>query len=241
MKFIKTLLAAASTAAITACTPPAHPTKTDPYASFNRKMFAVNMALDHLILRPVAKTYVFLTPMPLRLGVRNAYHNIAEPITVGNDLLQGKLSFALADTGRFILNSTFGLFGLFDIASKMGLPPHRNDFGMTLSYYSGQQPTYLVLPFFGPSTFNSTFGRVPDYFMYPTNYLLSSRESLYLQAGNVLSARASFLDADDLLDNSFDPYAFMRDFYLKHREMAIAANKMSYSAYRKAYYQNSEQ
>jgi len=141
-KWIFILLCSIFLMTLTACT--RSPNPKDPYESFNRKVYAFNQVFDTLIAKPVAKTYTTIVPPPLQAGVSNFYDNFWTPTTIANDILQGKFGYAVADTWRFLINSTVGILGLFDVASHMkGLPKHYEDLGLTFAYWSGNEGASL--------------------------------------------------------------------------------------------------
>jgi phospholipid-binding lipoprotein MlaA len=194
----------------------------DPYENFNRAIFAFNQDIDHLVLRPIAKVYNRITPPPLQTGINNAFSNIGEITTLPNDLLQGKIKYVFLDFWRFFFNSTIGIGGLFDVASHIGLPKHRNSFGLTLAYWSGKnsKSPYLVLPFFGSSTFRSAFGLPVDFLTSPYPYIHPTTS--YIAEGlMIVNMRSSFLPADKLLDDAFDPYIFARNAYLQRHNKVL--------------------
>ena len=204
----------------------------DPYENFNRVMFAFNQDIDHLVYRPVSKVYRTIIPPPLKRGISNFFDNIAELTTLPNDILQGKIKYVFVDIWRFAINSTFGIGGLFDVASKVGLPKHYEDFGMTLAYWSGgTKSPYLMIPFIGPSTFRTGYSLPFDLIAAPWPYLNSTIgwAAFGLKYVNV---RTKFLDSDTLVDNAFDPYIFVRNAYLQHREAQIKANMTNGSNHR---------
>jgi phospholipid-binding lipoprotein MlaA len=197
----------------------------DPYEKFNRAMFSFNDHLDRWILRPVAVGYDKVTPTPLHQGITNFFDNLDTLTSIPNDLLQGKTAYFTADTWRFIVNSTLGIGGLFDIATRFGLPKHHEDFGLTLAYWSGPndlkpQP-YLVLPFLGSSTTRDAFGKIPDAATWPFNYIYPQYYSLGVEAVYYVNLRASLLPADKLVNEAFDPYIFVRSAYLQSRNHQI--------------------
>lgn len=200
----------------------------DPYERFNRFTFAFNQCIDHLALRPIAKVYDTITPPPLREGVTNIYNNVDELQTMANDILQGKIRYAFVDFWRLVINSTIGIGGLFDVASRMGLPKHYEDFGMTLAYWSGgTKSPYLVLPIIGPSTFRAGLGMLADISTKPTVYI-TPRWIRYASFGlYAINTRARLLAADKLIDTAFDPYVFVRNAYLQKRNQLIAKNQKS--------------
>ncbi len=201
--------------------------KVDPYVKMNRFFFAFNTDLDHLVFRPVAAVYSTITPPPLQKGVTNALANVREITTFPNDILQGKVRYAFVDVFRFLINSTVGIGGLFDVASRMGLPKHVNDFGLTLADWEGYKykSPYLVLPILGPNTFRSGFGQIPDLFFSPFPYVEPSWISWAVLGLKLVDIRARLSPADKLIDNSFDPYVFVRNAYLQQRERDIENNK----------------
>ena len=212
---------------LTACARKPSNAAVDPYENFNRVIFAFNQDIDHLIYRPVSKIYRGITPRPLRKGVTNFFDNVGELTTMPNDLLQGKVKYVFLDFWRFVVNSTFGVGGLFDVATKWGLKKHYNDFGMTLAYWGGKANSpYLQIPFLGPSTFRDGLGLAFDYGMSPYPYLPSEWQ-YSLQGVNLINIRTQLLPTDKLVDNAFDPYIFVRNAYLQHRRAAIIANNQS--------------
>lgn len=210
---------------LTACATsnPADP--NDPYEAYNKNMFLFNGAMDHLYLKPISKVYQTITPMPLRLGINNALDNLRQPVNVINSLLQGKFSQAGEGLLRFIFNSTFGVLGLFDISTKLGLPEHYQDFGMTLSYWQDStEPTYFILPLLGPNSVHSSIGLPVDYLMYPTTFTTSISQQELLLSLKAVTLREKYLAASDLVENAFDPYSFLRNAYLQHRRKQLADN-----------------
>lgn len=201
----------------------------DPYEKFNRFTFAFNQDLDHLVFRPVAKVYDTLAPPPLKKGITNFFDNIQEITTFPNDILQGKIRFAFVDFWRFVINSTIGIGGLFDVASRMGLPKHYEDFGMTLAVWDGgHKSPYLVLPVLGSSTFRAGFGKIFDVGMSPYPYIRPRAIGWTAEGVRLLNERAKLLAANKLIDTAFDPYVFVRNAYLQRREKLIRKNMKPY-------------
>lgn len=205
--------------------PVAHKDPRDPWEATNRKIFAFDMKLARKVAIPVGHAYQRVVPQVVRAGVGNFYDNMVYPITFVNDLLQGKFKPFLTDTGRFLMNSTVGLGGLFDPASRTGvLPKNDNDFGVTLGTWGAGPGPYLVLPFVGPSDVRDTAGRVPDWFMSPTWYIDTLWVWLSLDAGYTIDLDSrTLIPAYDLLESQhpFDEYAFARNAYLQQREFKI--------------------
>lgn len=197
---------------------------SDPYEPFNRRVHDFNMAFDATMLKPPAKLYKAIIPAPIRTGVNNFYMNINMITTVANDLLQADLSYALKDTWRFLINSTLGIGGLFDVADRFGLPSHSNDVGLTLAKWGYKNSSYLVIPFLGPSTFRDGAGMLVEYtvlspypYIHYDNYVV-----LYsLAALRFVDLRAQYLETDQVLAEALDKYTFLRDAYLQNRNYRI--------------------
>ncbi|WP_205620000.1 VacJ family lipoprotein [Dasania marina] len=191
----------------------------DPWESLNRKVFVFNDTADRYVLAPVARGYRAVTPDPVETGISNVFSNFLEITTIANDLLQFEFARAGADTGRFLINSTIGILGIFDVASKVGLEKHDQDFGLTLAAWGLDSGPYVVLPMIGPSTLRDGFGVVvdgatSDY----SNELNHIRTRNQVKAAQIVDKRASLLKAEDLL--SGDRYIFIRDVYLQRRDAA---------------------
>ncbi len=193
----------------------------DPLEPLNRGVYRFNDAVDRAIARPVAKVYHDQLPDPIRSGISNAIDNLAYPTTIVNDLLQAKWRAALNDIGRFLLNSTFGLGGLFDPASKEGLDKNDEDFGQTLGKWGVPPGPYLVLPFFGPSTLRDGPMIYPERYTDLRGYLGDWETKWTLIAVGALDTRSELLSVDQALRNAYDPYLFVRDAYLQRREYQV--------------------
>lgn len=195
----------------------------DPIEGFNRAMYAFNDAMDTYVLKPVAKAYREVLPSPVRTGVSNFFGNLHDPVIMLNNLLQGKVVNAISDLGRFIVNTIVGIFGLFDVASEIGLEKHNEDFGQTLGKWGVDEGFYVVLPFIGPSTLRDTGGDVVDWQVYPPNLMEegSTRDKLYIL--EAIDRRAKLLDASDILDQAGgqDPYVFVREAYRQRRKNLV--------------------
>jgi phospholipid-binding lipoprotein MlaA len=209
--------------------------KADPrdrFERFNRSVYKFNTALDHAILRPVAREYVKVTPQPVRTGINNVLTNLAYPVTLVNSFLQGKFHDGMSDAARLLVNSTIGIGGLFDPASGMGLDRHQADFGQTMGRWGMHSGPYLMLPFLGPSTVRDGFGLVPDYLLLheiETVKLFDNNE--YVEWGlfalGTVNRRSQLLDEDRILDSAYDPYAFLRNAYLQRRDYLIHDGNVS--------------
>jgi len=198
----------------------------DPLESMNRGIYAFNDAADNAVFKPVATAYKTVTPSPIRKGISNFFNNLKSLTTILNDLLQLKFAHAFTDAGRFVINSTFGLAGLIDVAGMDGIEARQEDFGQTLGHWGVGSGAYLVLPFIGPSTLRDTTGFVVDTATSDpityTHNIGKVRLHNQLRAVQFLDKRASLLEAKDILDSaSLDPYAFMRDSYLQRRASQV--------------------
>lgn len=198
----------------------------DPLESVNRGVYKFNDITDKVIIKPVATGYKAITPSPVRKGVNNFFNNLGSLTTVLNDLLQLKFASAFTDAGRFVINSTFGLAGLIDVAGMDNIAQHKEDFGQTLGYWGAGNGAYLVLPILGPSSLRDTTGLVFDTFTSdPVQYLQRHdvAASNWTRAAQLLDKRTELLDAKDLVDEaSLDSYAFTRDAYMQRRNSLIA-------------------
>ena len=191
----------------------------DPWETMNRKTNSFNDGIDRAILRPIASGYDRVLPNPIRRGIRNIFHNIGTPAVALNQLLQGKGREAFSDLGRFLLNSTVGIGGIFDVATSAGLKYHEEDFGQTFSVWGIGNGPYFVIPFRGPSTTTHATGMLLDAFTNPIR-LISQDSVRYGTFGlYYVDLRAELLSADALL--SGDEYLFLRDAYMQRREFLV--------------------
>jgi phospholipid-binding lipoprotein MlaA len=194
----------------------------DPLEGYNRAMFAVNDTVDWALFKPVARAYKWVTPAPLRGMVRNFFANLEDPFIGVNNMLQGKFLDGWGDWARFAFNTVFGVLGINDVASEMGLEKHNEDFGQTFGVWGAGDGAYLVLPFFGPSTLRDTGGLVLDLAADPVSRHRPVDESNAATAMRIVSRRADLLDASRVLEEAaFDKYLFMRDAYLQRRRSLI--------------------
>jgi phospholipid-binding lipoprotein MlaA len=204
----------------------AHPARaapsSDPLEPFNRAMYTFNDVFDRALLKPLATGYRYVIPSPVRRGVGNFFSNLRAPTTFINDLLQGKPARARQTLDRFLLNSSVGLFGLIDIATPLGKPPHEEDYGQTLAVWGVPSGPYLVLPFLGPSTVRDSIGKIPEFYIadplwQPGNLTVTvARFSLRL-----IDLRSRLLGVDRILQMQVDPYLFLRETYLQQRSAQI--------------------
>lgn len=193
----------------------------DPWESFNRKTYAVNKAVDKVVVRPFAVVYQHVVPNVMKAGVGNFFDNLGEITTILNDILQGKIRQAGHDSGRFLLNSTVGLAGLVDVASKMKLERHEEDFGQTLAVWGVKKGPYMILPLFGPTTLRDGVGSMVDSRSDPILYVDPTRSRNQLWAGRLIDKRYGLLDSEKYLTDALDEYSFVRDAYMQRREYLI--------------------
>src|SRR3990167_2493592 len=204
---------------LTSCARPVNPdSSVDPYEKINRHSFTVNRAIDSLLFRPLATTYAAILPGFARQGISNAFDNFEDVTTIANDILQARFKQAGSDTGRILINTTYGIGGLFDVASKMGIKKHYEDCGLTLAYWGQHQSAYFNIPIIGPSTFRDAFGKVVDLFaLSPWPYIRPFSADYGLYGVYLLDVRSQLLPANQLIAQAFDPYVFVRDAYLQTR------------------------
>lgn len=203
-----------------------YPANPDPLEKFNRHIFTFNEKVDKVVLKPVAQTYKAVVPKPVDEGVTNFFSNINDVVVVTNDILQLKFKQAATDTTRLLLNSTLGIFGVFDIASKVGLPKHQEDFGQTLGYWGFGSGPYLVLPFFGPSSLRDLTGRGVDILADPRVYYADQAhlQNFFMASDvvKIVDMRADYLDMEQVLDTAaLDRYTYLRDAYLQRRQYLV--------------------
>jgi phospholipid-binding lipoprotein MlaA len=194
----------------------------DPFERYNRAMFTFNKTVDDKVLKPVATGYVNVVPSLIRTAIGNFFGNIGDVWTSVNNYLQGKPRDGTSDIARVVLNSTFGIAGLIDVATPAGLTKHEEDFGQTLGVWGVQSGSYLVLPIFGSSTVRDGLAKPVDLYVDPINSIESVRVENSLRALRLTDDRAALLDSSRLLDAAaLDPYQFARDAYLQRRESRV--------------------
>jgi len=220
MKFLAILLAGL---ALTGCAtlPSGKPDPRDPWERMNRTTHAFNDAVDRTIGKPAAKAYVKVMPRFVRTGISNVFNNLNTLNTIVNDVLQGKMHQAGNDSARFLLNTTFGIGGLYDAASKAGLEFNDEDFGQTFGKWGMKPGPYIVWPVLGPSTARDSVGKVVDQFTYPVTYLEDDSTRYIIRGVSLLDMRAGLLDLDAQLDRSYDRYSFVRNAWLQRREFQV--------------------
>jgi phospholipid-binding lipoprotein MlaA len=190
-------------------------------------MYQFNTDFDNAFLKPVAEGYKAVVPDPLDKGITNFFNNLGDITSAANNLLQFKLSRAASDVGRLAVNTTAGVLGFMDVASNVGLPSYKEDFGQTLGYWGLPPGPYFVLPLLGPSTVRETVGVVGDLYTDPLFLdrlvdLGPDRVLWGLAALRLIDRRADLLTATKLLDEAaLDPYIFVRDAYLQRRRSLV--------------------
>ncbi|HEX5460517.1 MAG TPA: VacJ family lipoprotein [Steroidobacteraceae bacterium] len=195
---------------------------------FNRTMFKLNTTLDHAVLRPVARGYVRAVPAVLRTGIANFLSNLGYTKTIGNDVLQARPRDFARDVARLAVNTTLGLGGLLDPATRLGLASHDRDFGQTLGKWGIRTGSYLVLPFLGPSDVRDAIGTVPDRFMTVDGYLHDAPSSVGLFSLRTLDKRAAALPSDATVESAYDPYAFVRSAWFQLRDYKVHEGRKNY-------------
>jgi phospholipid-binding lipoprotein MlaA len=222
-----TLASAAALALLAACagTIPAAPKEdrspADPWEPLNRRVSNFNEAVDSVSLKPLARGYQAVLPRPMQRGIANFSNNLLAPLHIINNLLQGKFQRSLSETGRFLANSTWGILGLVDVGTDLGLEPYREDFGQTLAVWGVPDGPYVVVPILGPRTLR-------DASMIPLNFLAdplfhyendTARRAIYFV--RLVDVRARLFAVDALLEDSFDHYLAVRESYLQNRRFLI--------------------
>ena len=213
-------LVLAIAASVSACATGTNP--RDPLEGYNRAMFKFNDTVDQVALKPAATAYKTVTPSFVQTGVGNFFGNLSDVWSAVNNLLQGKGEAGLQDVVRVSMNSTFGIFGLIDIASQAGIPKHSEDFGQTLGWYGVQPGPYVMLPLLGPSTVRDTVALPLDITGDPWRYKEPVSVRNIGTVTRVVDKRAALLDATNLMEAAaLDRYEFIRDGFLQARENKV--------------------
>jgi phospholipid-binding lipoprotein MlaA len=187
----------------------------------NRATYRFNDAFDRAVAKPVARGYRTVAPQFVRTGVGNFLDNLEYPIVMVNDLLQGQFAPFCSDTGRLLLNTTLGIGGLFDPASALGLDKNDRDFGQTMGKWGAKSGPYLMIPFLGPSDVRDAVGKIGDEYASPRHYIRNNYVDYGLAGLRAIDTRARLLDAESALASAYDPYAFIRNAYLQHRDFKV--------------------
>jgi len=194
---------------------------SDPWEPMNRRIDSFNDTLDRATLKPLARGYEALLPATMRRGIGNFFDNLQAPLHIVNNLLQGKPKRAATETGRLLANSTWGILGLVDVASDIGLDPAREDFGQTLAVWGVPAGPYLVLPIFGPHTLRGAVAEPFDKALDPLYYYEHDTVRPALMLLELTDTRAGLFRAESLIEDSFDRYLSIRESYLQNREYEI--------------------
>lgn len=223
-RVLSVALAAAFIGGVSGCASTASNPK-DPYEGFNRAMFSVNEGIDK-VAKPVAEGYDAVAPLPVKAGIGNFFGNIGDVWIAVNNFLQGKGGDGFSDVGRFLINTTIGIGGVFDVASEMGLEKHSEDFGQTLAVWGVPEGNYLFWPLIGPRTTRDTFGWLVDTTADPVWRVddVALRNSLV--GVRFVDVRASLLPTDKVVEQAaFDKYVYIRDAYLQNRRSVVRDGK----------------
>lgn len=198
----------------------------DPFERYNRAMFSFNQTVDDKVLKPVATGYTDVIPDLIRTAIGNFFGNIGDVWTAVNNYLQGKPREGTSDVARVVLNSTFGIVGLIDVATPAGLVQHEEDFGQTLGVWGVKSGPYLILPILGSSTVRDGLARPVDLYADPITQIDSAGVENSLRAMRLVDDRATLLYSTRMMeDAALDPYLFVRDAYLQRRESRVRDGK----------------
>ncbi|MEM7460617.1 MAG: VacJ family lipoprotein, partial [Pseudomonadota bacterium] len=195
-----------------------------PLEGWNRQVYAFNDGVDRAVLEPVAKGYRAVTNEPIRGGVSNFLTNLNQPVVFANTVLQGKPGAAIDTFSRFAVNSTFGIAGIFDLATSLDVPEHREDFGQTLGVWGVPNGPYLVLPFLGSSNLRDVTGFGVDMAFDPLNYAQFEGDTEFRigrQVASVVTVRENLIEAVEVLRDQPEPYVALRRNYTQQRAAAI--------------------
>ncbi|HRN62735.1 MAG TPA: VacJ family lipoprotein [Luteimonas sp.] len=201
------------------------PSSYDPWENWNRQVHRFNNAVDRGIAKPLAKAYARIVPRPVRLGVGNFFNNLGQPVSALNALLQGRPKQAGQSLGRFLLNSTLGIGGIFDPASDANLPYRSEDFGQTLGVWGWKNSRYVELPLFGPRTLRDTFGLVGDAPLAPLRQLENDEARIFLQGLQLVDVRTQLFAVDSIREGAADDYTLVRDAWLQRRNYQIQSDR----------------
>ncbi len=197
------------------------PAVYDPWERFNRRMHRFNAVVDRSIAQPVATAYVKVLPAPVRSKVSNFFDNLGQPVTALNALLQGRFKHSAEALGRFAVNSTVGLAGLFDPAARLKMREREEDFGQTLATWGWKRSRYIELPFLGPSTIRDVLGLIGDSPLQPLAQVEADKVRIGLEALNLVDMRARLMPFDSLRDQVQDEYLLVRDLWAQRRVYQI--------------------
>jgi phospholipid-binding lipoprotein MlaA len=219
---VRAAAAAVALAALAGCASGPNADPRDPLEPWTRAVYKFNDKVDQAVAQPVARAYRRVVPGGIRDRVRNFFANLADPFIGVNSFLQGKPEDGITDWARFVFNSTFGLFGIHDVATEFGLEKHNEDFGQTFGRWGAGTGPYLVLPLLGSSNLRDGVGTALDIYTDPLNYVRPDEVEYSLWALRLTQTRADLLDASRILEEaSLDKYTFQRDAYLQRRRSLV--------------------
>jgi len=199
------------------------PNSHDPLEPMNRKIYQFNETVDQIVIRPVGKAYTSFVPSLVRTGVRNVFTNLGVINTTFNDLLQLKIRNVPVGIARFTSNLILGVGGMFDVASEIGIPYYKEDFGQTLGHWGLESGPYLVLPLLGPSTIRDGAAKPFDFYLDPVSHIGDDSTKWNFTGLRIIDTRSKYLGSADLLSKSaLDQYSFIRDTWLQRREYQIS-------------------
>lgn len=221
-QLLATLIVAASLGGCATAPVGASGDALDPWENWNRKVYAFNETIDENLLKPVATAYADAVPRPVRTGINNVFNNVSDAWSAINNLLQGKFGNAMQDVVRVGTNTLFGIFGIFDVASELGIDPQYEDLGQTLGHWGFGPGAYVVWPLLGPSTVRDSVALPLDQAATPATAFSDSSTQYSLAALSIVNRRANLLGATKLLDDiALDKYTFVRDAYLQRRRSLV--------------------
>lgn len=224
MKFAVVILAGVMT--LSGCASFRTAAPGDPIEPINRGIYSFNSTFDHYLLKPIAKGYDAVVPSLVKTGVSNVFQNMSDAQSLVSDALQLKGTKFGDDLGRVMLNTTFGIGGMFDLATQLGIERGNEDIGQTLGYWGIGAGPYLVIPFLGPSSLRDAVGRFGDSKVNPLSYVSSVPVRNSLTGLGVVDARVGLFPAEDLLNQaSLDKYTFLRSAYLQRRQSLVLDGK----------------
>ena len=228
---LQLLLAPLLVACAATGTPSAEPDPRDPWEGYNRAMYGFNRTLDKAVLRPVARGYDWITPDPVQRSVGNVFTNLHYPVVVLNLALQGRPADSVTAAGRFVVNSTAGVAGAFDVATKIGMPRFEEDFGQTLAVWGWRDSRYLMLPLLGPSTLRDGPARGVDWMTDVAAAWVRDEAGYGPTVVEVVDTRAGLLEREKDLEEAYDEYLFVRDAWLQRRHFLIDNGKSELPEY----------
>lgn len=202
--------------------PPEARSPRDPWEPYNRAMYGFNRGLDRVVLRPVARGYDWLAPASVQRGIGNAFTNLHYPVVVLNLALQGRPKDSGLALGRFVVNSTAGVAGIFDVATRLDMPAFREDFGQTLAVWGWRDSRYFMLPLLGPSTLRDGPAHGVDWMTDVANNWVVDHAGYAPMVVEVVDTRAGFLDQEHALEEAYDEYVFVRDAWMQNRDFLIS-------------------